>query len=169
VLVWFQENKRGARLSAIGFGGVLAVLLTLSRGTAWLSQLKYWPAWVFVVLCMLAVYFFARRARSSAGADWLARGNKFVRTYELVRVTCHTYHPTGASLYLWDAGGRKLRYKLIDFSIDDRLLWDLTYNGILHSVIAGGAKTNRLARRTLALPSTGPAPGVEQEEPSPDQ
>lgn len=57
MLVWFQENQRGARLSAIGFGSVLAVL------------------------------------------------------------------PTEASLYLWDAGGRKLRYKLIDFSIDDRLLW----------------------------------------------
>jgi hypothetical protein len=37
-------------------------------------------------------------------------------------------------------------------------LWDLLYNGILHSVVAGGAETNRIARRALKLPAPS-APG----------
>jgi len=67
-----------------------------------------------------------------------------------------------------DSGGRKLRYRFIDLS-SDRMLWDLTYNGILHSVIAGGAETNWMLRRTLALPYPEPAPGAEQECSAPDE
>jgi len=61
-----------------------------------------------------------------------------------------------------DSEGRKLRYKFVDLS-SDRLLWDLTYNGILHSVIAGGAETNGMLRKTLALPYPQPGPGAELE------
>jgi len=51
--------------------------------------------------------------------------------------------------------------RFVDLS-SDRLLWDLAYNGILHSVIAGGAETNWMLRKTLALPCPESASNGEQ-------
>lgn len=38
-------------------------------------------------------------------------------------------------------------------------MWDLAYNGILHSVIAGGAETNGRLHAALAVPRPYPARG----------
>jgi hypothetical protein len=39
---------------------------------------------------------------------------------------------------------------------EDRMLWDLVYNGILHSVIAGQAETNGRLHLHLRLPYPSP-------------
>ena len=38
----------------------------------------------------------------------------------------------------------------------DRGVWDLGYNGILHSVIAAGARTDRQLHLVLHVPYPGP-------------
>jgi hypothetical protein len=98
----------------------------------------------------VGIYLWFRRGRFSAGADWLAKRGRWVRTYELTNIAYHSY-PWGAGFYFRDAGGRTIRYLLWDLG-SDRLIWDLTYNGIAHSVIAGGAKTNKQARAILRMP-----------------
>ena len=158
VLVWYRESSRGSVISTVVVVLLAATILTLSRGTAWIVHAKYWGVWAIFAVSLVVVYFISRADRFSAGADWVARGKKWVRVYDLVKVTCHSYPYYGAGVCMRDSGGRKLRYRFIDLS-SDRLLWDLTYNGILHSVIAGGAETNWMLRKSLALPYLEPDQG----------
>ena len=166
VLTWFRKNQKSARIGAIGLGLLLVAMLCIRNGFGWLENPKYWAVWLLVLGFAAYIYFTTRHQRPSAGAEWLARGKKWVRTYELVKVTCYTTL-NGAYLRLVDGDGRKMWYPLVDFGLDDRLLWDLTYNGILHSVIAGGAKTNGMARRAIALPDRVPEPMPEEREGQP--
>jgi hypothetical protein len=160
VLVWYRESSRGSVISTVVVVLLAATILTLSRGTAWIVNAKYWGVWAIFAVSLVVVYFISRADRFSAGADWVARGRKWVRVYDLVKVTCHSYPYYGAGVCMRDSGGRKLRYRFIDLS-SDRLLWDLTYNGILHSVIAGGAETNWMLRKSLALPYPQPDEGSD--------
>jgi hypothetical protein len=155
VLVWYRESRHGAVIGTVAFGLCLAGLATLARGTKWTTL---WGAWGILAVSLVVVYFLSRGECFSGGADWAARGKKWVNVYDLVKVTCHSYPYWGAGVCMRDSAGRKLRYRFIDLS-SDRLLWDLTYNGILHSVIAGGAETNWMLRKSLALPYPEPDEG----------
>lgn len=159
VLVWYRESRRGAVIAAVMIVLLAAGIASLTRGTAWIMHAKYWGVWAFLAVALVVVYFFFRGGCYSAGADWVARGKKWVKVYDLVKVTSRSY-PGGPGVYLRDSGGRTLRFKFVDLS-SDRMLWDLTYNGILHSVIAGGARTNDMLRRTLALPYPEPDEGSD--------
>jgi hypothetical protein len=165
VLVWYRESRRGSIIGILTFALALAGILTLTRGTRWMT---HWAVWVFIGVCLVVVYLISRADCFSAGADWVARGKKWVRVYELVKVTCHSYPYYGAGVCMRDSGGRKLRYRFIDLS-SDRMLWDLTYNGILHSVIAGGAETNWMLRKTLALPCSQAESDTEHKLSAPDE
>jgi len=157
VLVWYRESRRGSVIGAVIFGLALAGILSLTRGTGWLT---HWVVWVFLAVWLVVIYLISRTERFSAGADWVARGNKWVKVYDLVKVTCHSYPYWGAGVCMRDSSGRKLRYRFSDLS-SDRMLWDLTYNGILHSVISGGAETNWMLRKSLALPYPEPGEGSD--------
>jgi hypothetical protein len=88
VVVWYRKSRRGALIAVVTLGLLVAGVATLTRGTSWMTV---WGAWAVFVIFLVAVYFFFRGGRYSAGADWVARGKKWVRVYELVKVTCHTY------------------------------------------------------------------------------
>jgi hypothetical protein len=47
------------------------------------------------------------------------------------------------------------------------MLWDLTFNGFSHSVIAGGAETNWMMRKSLALPYPQPVYVTSDADPAP--
>jgi hypothetical protein len=159
VLVWYRESRRGAVIAAVMIVLLAAGIASLTRGTAWIMHAKYWGVWAFLTVSLVVVYFFFRGGRYSAGADWVARGKKWVKVYDLVKVVSRSY-PGGPGVYLRDSGGRTLRFKFVDLS-SDRMLWDLTYNGILHSVIAGRAETNWMLRKSLALPYPQPDEGSD--------
>jgi len=129
-------------------GALVAGLGMLTRG---IDSITFWFSWVVLAVVMGVMYAILRGDCFSAGAEWMASKGKWVRTYELVEVTAHT-SGTGVYVTLKDSGGREVEYKFTDLGGSDRLLFDLTYNGILHSVIAGGARTNQLLHRTLKLP-----------------
>jgi hypothetical protein len=148
VLVWFRPSRRGALWSAGLFGLMVAVAITVTRSIDWV---EIWGVWLIIVLGMALIYVIQRGTSFSAGAEWLAAQRTWVRTYELLVAKARA-SGTGVYIQLEDAGGRKLEYKFTDLGGSDRLLFDLTYNGILHSVIAGGAETNALLHRTLKLP-----------------
>jgi hypothetical protein len=54
-----------------------------------------------------------------------------------------------------DSEGRRLSLPLTTLQ-SDRLLWDLVFSGILHSVIAGNAETNGALHVHLHLPYRSP-------------
>jgi hypothetical protein len=165
VLAWYRQGRRGAVAGAVMVGAVVAGLGVLTRG---LDSIELWPAWVIIVLTILLVYYIARKKNFSAGADWVAHDDKWVRLYELTEATGQATG-SGVFLRLRDSGGRYLELKFITVISSDRLVWDLTYNGILHSVIAGGAKTNSLLHRTIKLPYPKPdRAGDRESSPSED-
>ncbi|WP_344447696.1 hypothetical protein, partial [Kitasatospora nipponensis] len=86
----------------------------------------------------------------SAGADWLAVPDKdYVKTYELTKATVHV-DGVAHVIQMVDSSGRSARPRVDDLQANHRL-WDLVYNGILHSVHVGGAETNKRARDYLLL------------------
>lgn len=138
---------------------LLGILLTLTRSAAWVMHpIKFIVVWLILAAFQAWIYLVSARTCLSAGADWVARRRRWVSTYELVKVTCHAYPYWGVALCMRDSGWRKLRYRFIDLS-SDRLMWDLTYNGILYSAIINNAKTNGTFRRTLPLLSLEPPSG----------
>ncbi|MGH3621326.1 MAG: hypothetical protein ACRDQ5_05975, partial [Sciscionella sp.] len=85
----------------------------------------------------------------SAGADWVAYGKSFVKIYELTSVEVKI---GGAAHYLdiKDRHGSGIYAQVNDLQ-QNHELWDLVYNGLLHSVHAGKAETNKRAREYLRL------------------
>jgi hypothetical protein len=164
VLAWYRQSRSGALIGTVMFGCLIGVLMAITRSIDWV---ELWGVWVVIFLGMALMYAILRGERFSAGAEWLASKGKWVRVYELVEVTART-SGTGVYVTLKDSGRREVEYKFADLSGSDRLLFDLTYNGILHSVIAGGAKTNPLLHRTLKLPYPESARGTNGEHPDPD-
>jgi hypothetical protein len=96
-----------------------------------------------------------RASVSSAGAEWYGTGKRWVRIYELVQVTMSQGRRRDAYLRLVDVHGHDLQVSYA-YLRRNRLIWDLVYNGILHSVIAGNARTNMSSRVKLDLPDTTP-------------
>ncbi|MFI0355143.1 hypothetical protein [Actinomadura sp. 9N407] len=125
--------------------GLIAMLGTEAYG--WMPNPLLWlPALVAMVAFAAGLY---RKLWLAAGADWLRYGNSRVDTYELVRVSVNRYSETSI-LLLIDSGGSRV-------SIDARALmrnrdlWNLVYNGILHSVAYGGAAVDARTRALLQL------------------
>lgn len=141
-------------------GGLLALMAYSSRETL-LAGCGPAQPWVSIPAGLLD------EARQEAGADTIAldtplpewlqqwRGG-WVRTYELAKVTASS-HVTGTQLSLTDRGGRKIQINSEHIQ-EDRLMWDLVYNGIVHSVVAGGAETNGALHSIFDVPRPKPEP-----------
>lgn len=148
VMAWFPGHLRGPLL-VVGFWAVVMVaIFTAANGFGWMNL---WPVWLVFGFFWFLIYRAQRLKECVAGVEWLARRRRWVRLYELVEVT-YLGIPFGPlRLRLRDSGGRKLTIRLRDVRAD-QLVWDLTYNGILHSVVAGGARTNERLHLDLQVP-----------------
>jgi hypothetical protein len=148
-LVWYRKTRRASfRTSAI-VASALVALHCVGNGTHWLTEPRYWGVWAVFGAFLIGIYVYERNGRFSAGADWLARGGTWVRVYELVEITTCVW-PYSDRVRLRDQYGRTVRYKIENLRCD-RLLWDLAYNGILHSVIARDAEIDEPARQMLDM------------------
>ncbi|MDN5748306.1 MAG: hypothetical protein L0H64_07340 [Pseudonocardia sp.] len=116
----------------------------------------------------LLLYNHGRREFVGAGAEWVSDGHGWVRTYELIWVAIEI--DTKPFLYLVDSDHRACRPTLESVQ-QNRDLWDLVYNGILHSFQERYVHTNPNARRILQL--HGPAMRndlrLAREGPRPDE
>jgi len=153
LLVWFQASRKRALLTTAWGIPLYPLGVTILQGFS-VEWMKYWQPWVVLPFLLIAVYSSFRTAVCAAGADWLKVGKSWVRLYELVEVTAK--HRSNA-LYLdfKDGAGRELGARAQDLQ-GTRELWDLVYNGIVHSVIAGGAKTNGLVHKVFEVPQPDP-------------
>jgi len=148
-LVWYQASRRKALTAVAGVYVLVMVGIFIVRGftTDWMH---FWWIWVAMAAGAALAYPIVLKESSAAGAEWVMMNKAWVRTYELTSVKAYTYS-NSLNLHLVDRDGRKLQTNISRLQ-DDRRIWDLAYNGILHSVVGNGADTNQLARKSLKLP-----------------
>lgn len=147
LLEWYYPDRAGRIVAGLFVSFLCLIVYVLKDwGFSWVANPWLWlvaAPWPFVFLLI------GKSARMSAGADWLACGKGFVKTYELksVKVTVG-----GAAHYLEikDHHGKGI-YTQINELQQNHELWDLVYNGILHSVYVGKAETNKRAWDYLSL------------------
>lgn len=147
----YQASRRKA-IKAVVWTYVLVMIgIFVVRGftTSWFH---FWWIWPAVAVFSLLAYPIVIKEGTAAGAEWVMFNKSWVRVYELTSIKAYTYSNT-LNLHFVDSGGRRLQANIGRLQ-DDRRIWDLTYNGILHSVIKNGADTNQLARGTLRLPGS---------------
>lgn len=148
VLEWFRPTPgAGLTMGLILSATMVAFFSWRDSGIGWMSV---WWLWLFVLAG--PVYFLAtgRNLRISAGADWLAYGKTFLKTYELTKIHV-TVGGAAHQLILEDAHGGRLEYVGIHDLQLNRELWDLVYLGLLHSTYENNADVNRMAKNYLGL------------------
>ncbi|MBA0123993.1 hypothetical protein H0B56_00365 [Haloechinothrix sp. YIM 98757] len=159
VLAWHRGNARRKVLAGAVLAGMTAAglsLVSLAQGDG-LGIWTFWFTWLLVVVAALIGARPGTYEVDAAGADWfqrekvwfrLVRQKEFVNLYELTRIDVG-YRTGGTRILVLSDVLSTVRAPLMDFQMDRRM-WDLVYNGILHSV-AGGARVNRNAWRELEL------------------
>ncbi|MGH3389345.1 MAG: hypothetical protein ACRDOO_10755 [Actinomadura sp.] len=129
---------------------ILAVgFLTLRNGgIGWAAD---WVTWLIVLgLSVLGVLFVAwGSGGEAAGTDWLRDGKNWIKTYELKDIQLGVPRSKD-TLVLTDVNSRKIGMSLMRIQTNPDL-WDLVYNGMLHSVYYNGATINERAREKLRL------------------
>jgi hypothetical protein len=160
VLMWHRSSRNQTVLYAFSLL-MLWLLLAWLRGPFSFALLAYWWAYVVpVAIVVLSPFAMRKTYPRSAGVEWLrSLDDDWVRTYELSKIVMRKLF-FQQLLVLTDSDGRELAMTLVPLQ-EDRLMWDLVYNGILHSVITGGAEASEDVHRRLDLPYprrvTGPA------------
>jgi hypothetical protein len=147
-LEWIQKTWKTFRQASITCLVLLVAVLTLKDwGIGWVTV--WWLWFLVIVLSGLAGLAIWSSDAMEAGASWFRHGKSWVKTYELTEIKLEK--AWGAdNLELRDAEDRVISIKITDIQ-DNPDLWNLVYNGILHSVIQGGATTNQRARERLHL------------------
>lgn len=148
VLEWYKASKWGSIFAGVGGFIIVGVGVSLKTGSSdWASK---WWMWLFPLLAGLLIGLTIRADKCSAGAEWFSIGKKWVSTYELTSVQVRA--PANyRKVNLEDNAGRTVGVQLTTIQ-EDRDLWDLVYNGILHSTVHGNAEVNALARKAFNLP-----------------
>lgn len=148
LLEWFYPTRGTGLIMGTIMSVIMIGFFTLKDfGFSWMTT---WWLWLFVLPWPLLILLLTRNNRLSAGADWLGYDKHgLIKTYELTKVEV-TVGGFARYLVLEDRNGNAMRAQFGDLQ-QNRELWDLVYNGILHSVHAHGAQTNKMARDYLRL------------------
>lgn len=149
LLTWFKTSRREALLITATGIPLFPLGVTVLQGFS-IEWMKYWLPWLVMIPFVLAIYSVQRTVECSAGAEWLQVGKTWVRLYELTKITAK-HRSSAIHIDFEDSTGREVRVQADDLQ-HNRELWDLVYNGILHSVIAGDAKTNSLLHSSFRIP-----------------
>lgn len=152
VLVWYRSSRRGAVTAGIIGVVVIVGALYLIKGFN-VRVFEFWWVWLIAVLAGVGIYFSTKKSWCAAGADWFCFQKSWVKTYELAEIKTRFISNT-IYVYLTDADDRKVDAP-INIIQEDRLIWDLLYNGIRHS-IAKGARLRGTAGNYFPKPVESP-------------
>jgi len=148
LLEWFYPDRTTRLISGLFCVALgMTVFAVKDGGFGWITNI-----WLWLLLVPWPILFLVtgRNVRMSAGADWLVYGNRaFIKTYELVSVAV-VVDGAAHSLKIKDRYGGSIHAQINDLQ-QNHELWDLVYNGILHSVHLENAETNKRAREYLQL------------------
>jgi len=110
------------------------VLLYLAEGFD-VRVFETWWEWLLAIAAGAGIYFSVKGDWCAAGADWLRYRKSWAKTYELTEIKTRYLGGT-TYVYLTDADGHKIDAPL-NLIQKDRLMWDLLYNGVRHSIANG--------------------------------
>ncbi|WP_254622716.1 hypothetical protein [Rhodococcus sp. W8901] len=149
VLEWSRPTHRDLWLITGGMVALLVVYLTVVNGFQWITM---WPVWLFIALVVPFTFWRFGGEWFAAGAVWAQLGKSWVNTYELVEIK-FSVDGLNRVLRLKDSSGRQIySFRLRNMQANPRM-WDLVYNGILHSVASGNCEVTPKARKVLMLPA----------------
>lgn len=129
-----------------------------AHGFSWVGWL-----WVWIVLAVFLMWELATMRQGSwlaAGAVWVQQDKYWVNTYELTRIQ-FTVSGLNRVLKLSDSSGRNIYGLNIRKIQSNQPMWDLVYNGILHSVASGNCDISDKARSVLKVPADLGKPPTE--------
>jgi hypothetical protein len=123
------------------FGFIFVAMTLIAGGLSWMTG---WVFWLIVLAGPVGIFCAARSRWIAAGAEWFAANTGWVRIYELTKVELAG---SGVSprLYLTDTAGRVAHAGLREMQANSRL-WDLVYNGIIHSIHHRDVELNTAAK-----------------------
>ena len=149
-LEWRQQSAVGVLTSgALAFAFLLVVCLLFAGSDA----VTLWFMWLIYIVTGALVALAAHKDWIAAGAGWLQNRNTWVNTYELVEVKIGAASAS-QTLKLKDLAGQYTEVKLRDAQ-ENPDLWDLVYNGMLHSAVNGKVNVSPGHRKILGLPEPG--------------
>lgn len=148
-LEWIPKDWGTLWKTSVTMFVIVVVATTLKDlGVGWMGT---WWLWLMnVILSALFGLGTWSSEAMEAGADWFKYGRSWVKTYELTEVKLEVSSRGGDSLELKDAAGREVWITLSDIQ-SNWDLWNLVYDGIVHSVHHGGAVANEEAITWLLL------------------
>ncbi|XRQ06176.1 hypothetical protein ACN3XK_58095 [Actinomadura welshii] len=140
----------------------MVVIQTLyDQGIGWMTHYPWWL--ILGGLALLSVPYMRGRPLA-AGAEWFRLGGTWVNTYELISIRLVAYYGF-KSLKLEDADGHRISIQTGTIE-ENRAVWDLVYNGIVHSAHNGRLALDRHTRMMLELPVLHTDPGGMRAKPS---
>ncbi len=155
-LEWIQPTVRTQYTSAALTAGILAAFGTAKEGG--FDWIREWWAWGLLVLFPWMMFRATKNHWTAAGAIWVQWRSSWVDTYHLTRIR-FSADGTNQVLRLKDAHGNEIHSFKISQIQGNPDLWDLVYNGILHSVASGNCDIDAKTRRILQIPyELGPQP-----------
>ncbi|WP_277370743.1 hypothetical protein [Rhodococcus rhodochrous] len=155
-LEWLQPTVRDKYTSALFMVALLVVYLTVVNGD--LRWVHWWTMWVLMVVGAGMMLRATGNHWTAAGSTWVQWRSSWVDTYRLTRIQ---FSADGYSrvLRLKDAHGNEIHSFKISEIQRNPDLWDLVYNGILHSVASGNCDIDTKTRHILKIPyELGPRP-----------
>ncbi|WP_374107757.1 hypothetical protein, partial [Rhodococcus sp. DMU2021] len=142
--------------SALSMVLLLVVYLTVLNGD--FRWVHWWIMWVIMAVGAWMMFRATANHWTAAGASWVQWRSSWVDTYKLTRIR---FSADGYSrvLRLKDAHGNEIQSFKISEIQRNPDLWDLVYNGILHSVASGNCDIDAKTRHILKIPyELGPRP-----------
>lgn len=161
-MAWHRESRKGkwtGFLWSVLIMTSLAELALVLEGDPLALFTRFWPGWIVIVVLSYLMSDPFGYWCYSAGADWVQiqrsrwgfTRRHYITLYDLGEIDVGYGGPTDFHLYLSNSErGLSCRFEELQ---RDRRIWDLVYNGILHSV-ANGAKVSNVAIGTLELGET---------------
>ncbi|MGH4014228.1 MAG: hypothetical protein ACRDSL_09930 [Pseudonocardiaceae bacterium] len=141
-LEWHRDSGRATyRVVVIAFGFMFVVMTLIAWGFSWTTD---WVFWLIVLLLPLIMFLSSRSRWMAAGADWFASNTGWVKIYDLTEIEL-AGNAISPRLYLTDTEGHAAHAELRQMQANSRL-WDLVYNGIIHSFYTRVVKVNTAAR-----------------------
>lgn len=150
ILEWSQYRRRDGWYATAAMWLMLAGLITANyKNFDWITE------WVFWLFFASPLWFYSRMVRKSwlaAGATWLQNDRSWVNTYELVKIEL-VINGVMRVIRLTDSSGLNVAGVNIKDIQPNAAMWDLAYNGMLHSIASGNCEVTPRAQRLLKLPA----------------
>lgn len=149
VLEWSQGTRKDAWKATFACWAFGAIAFTVMNGFAWLTV---WIPWLYFPAIWWAMFRVMKLKWLAVGSVWVQDRRGWVNLYELTRIR-FAVDGLNRVLRLDDSAGRELDQLYLRDAQANSAMWDLIYNGILHSVASGNCEISEKARAVLRLPT----------------